>query len=124
MSATTTQGGLTVAQVADITMQMIAAYELPTPDSVDFAASVTPANHVARMEAQKLHARLLDTSLADVERWDILATFCQELVDALPAVFPWRTPETYDVLRDLVRGLGGLALNELMRLKHCEHAHP
>lgn len=109
---------MNAVQIAETTLRMVAAYDVPTPDSVDFSApAATPADHRARLEAQKLHALVSDETLPDVDRWDALARLSEEMCKALPAMFPSRTAVTYAALRGLLEGLSMHALSEHVRLK-------
>lgn len=108
---------MTISQIAETSAALIVPLAEPTPDRMDFKApAADPAAHIARMQAQELYARLAEP-LADLERCAVLADLCAELVQALPAVYPWRTQETYEALRGLVRSLGVSAVAEGMRLK-------
>jgi hypothetical protein len=114
---------MTITQIAETSAALIAGLAEPTSDRMDFKApAADPAAHYARMQAQELYARLAKP-LDELERCEVLADLCIELVQALPAMYPWRTPATYEALRGLVRSLGVSAVAEGMRVKATAPRH-
>lgn len=114
---------MTIAQIAETASALLADLAEPSPDRMDFnAPAADPVAHIAHMQAQELYARLTEP-LDDLERCEVLADLCVALVQALPAMYPWRTQATYDALRDLVRSLGSSAIAEGLRIKSEMRAH-